>query len=61
VSLLQVIQDGRQALGEHLLADRARQLGQEEAADAGEAGVVVGEARPLGELDTGDACCAGLQ
>src|SRR6185437_7273205 len=42
--LVKVIEYGRQARTEHLLTDVAQQLGHEDSADAGEAGVVVGEA-----------------
>ena len=42
--LVKVIEYGRQARTEHLPADVAQQLGHEDSADAGEAGVVVGEA-----------------
>src|SRR5271166_4538873 len=41
---LKVVQDGRQANGEHLPADRAEQFGHDEPARTGEAGVVEGEA-----------------
>ena len=43
-----VVENGRQAHGEHLLTDRAQQLGEEEPAHAGEAGVLVGEAGATG-------------
>src|SRR5882724_10614876 len=42
--VVEVIEHGWQAHTEHLPADVAQQLGHEDSADAGEAGVVVGEA-----------------
>jgi hypothetical protein len=42
--VIELVQDGGQPRGEHLLSHRAEyHLGEQEPADAGEAGVLVGE------------------
>src|ERR1700722_20606341 len=56
--LVKGIEHGRQARIEHLPADVAQQLGHEDPDDAGEAGVVVGEAgAPGGGVEPVDDLC----